>query len=471
MSTMRQLLEYQADQIEMLLMAHKIYGRVVGGTVLPRLIRHYISLAPGEKPEAVERLAKSIAHRLHVQAARIDQDTDGRVVIEVPRPDRHDITLQALSRLRIPRHTAILGLSVEDGTPLLLHIPSADVAHVLVAGITGSGKTELARTIVASMAMRNRPSELQMVLVDPKARKFGDMAWLPHLLLGEITTDPEDVLDVLQMLTAVMLQRDRDNVTMPRILVVIDELADLVATGGQEFQEDTQRLLQRGREAGIHILACTQKPTVDAIGSLVKSNFPVRLVGSVANPEDAKVATGIAGTGAEKLMGRGDFILVRQGLTHRFQAAIVTREFILHLERTLSQAGRSKIIDQPGGTSPLATYRQERSLRSLLRIIPGGRRRDQRDAQRVVADADFVAHYWDPGRKELAYGHQTAIGDIISAKNSGNGRERIIRVAAIATNILASSSSSSSIEGTRISPPGEDKRNASGEELEEVREI
>jgi S-DNA-T family DNA segregation ATPase FtsK/SpoIIIE len=95
-------------------------------------------------------------------------------------------------------------------------------------------------------------------------------------------------------------------------------------SGGQGIARSIMRLTQRGRGAGLHVIGCTQKPTVDAIGSLVKSNFPVRLVGSVVSAEDAKVASGLPGTGAEKLMGRGDFLLVVKGEVRRFQAAYVS---------------------------------------------------------------------------------------------------------------------------------------------------
>ncbi|MBZ5525732.1 MAG: hypothetical protein LAP21_26220 [Acidobacteriia bacterium] len=110
--------------------------------------------------------------------------------------------------------------------------------------------------------------------------------------------------------------------------VVIDEMADLVEAGGYGVARSITRLTQRGREAGIHVIGCTQKPTVEAIGSLVKSNFPVRLVGSVASPEDAKVASGLKETGAERLLGRGDFLLVVKGQVTRFQAAYVAQQEI-----------------------------------------------------------------------------------------------------------------------------------------------
>jgi S-DNA-T family DNA segregation ATPase FtsK/SpoIIIE len=123
--------------------------------------------------------------------------------------------------------------------------------------------------------------------------------------------------------------------------------------GGKEVEHALTRLLQRGRGAGIHIIACVQKPTVAIIGSLVKSNFPVRIVGSVASPEDAKVASGLAGTGAEKLLGRGDFLVIAQGQVMRLQAAYVSGEEMGKLTRRLREGGRQSrrwIEQQATGT-------------------------------------------------------------------------------------------------------------------------
>ena len=104
-------------------------------------------------------------------------------------------------------------------------------------------------------------------------------------------------------------------------MVLIDELADLIMSGGGEIEHPLTRLAQRGREAGIHLVACTQRPAAAVIGGLVKSNFPVRVVGSVASAEDAKVAAGLPKTGAERLLGKGDFLVVARGEQFRVQGA------------------------------------------------------------------------------------------------------------------------------------------------------
>src|SRR5919202_4375010 len=220
--------------------------------------------------------------------------------------------------LQVPG-TALLGLDA-DGVPLLVRLASPEVTHILIAGTTGSGKTEVCKTILASLAWFQKPREIQLLLVDPKGSAFKPFEGLPHLFRGVLRSTAE-TLNWLGWLEAEMERRQSEGITRPRLVLVLDELADLLMQGGREIQTRLTRLAQRGRSAGISIIACTQKPTSTAIGSLIKANFPVRLVGKVTSAEEARVACGIGGTGAEKLGGRGDFILVAGGQTVRFQAA------------------------------------------------------------------------------------------------------------------------------------------------------
>jgi S-DNA-T family DNA segregation ATPase FtsK/SpoIIIE len=138
-----------------------------------------------------------------------------------------------------------------------------------------------------------------------------------------------------------MVRRDRENISEPRVVIFIDEVADLMEQGGKAMDRLMTRLTQRGRSAGLHIIACTQKPLAASIGSLTRSNFPVRLVGSVASADDAKIAAGIPGTGAEKLLGRGDFVLVAKGHVTRFQAAYVGEEEIRQIVGRMNGGGRN----------------------------------------------------------------------------------------------------------------------------------
>jgi S-DNA-T family DNA segregation ATPase FtsK/SpoIIIE len=267
---------------------------------------------------------------LGTSTARLTR-TNGTLSLEIPRTDSRFVSLaelnarlekdEGLRRALTGAGTAILGLDAE-GVPLLLRLGSPDVAHCLIAGTTGSGKTELARTLVASLVIHQKPRDLQLALFDPKAHGFTLFAQMPHLLFP-VVSDAAEMGGRLGYLVAEMERRDREQIERPRIVLVVDELADVLQSCGAPVEGLLTRLVQRGRSAGISVVACTQKPTAQAVGTLMRANFPVRLVGRVTSADDARVAAGIGGTGAEKLAGRGDFLLVAGGQVIRFQAAQV----------------------------------------------------------------------------------------------------------------------------------------------------
>jgi len=324
----KRLLNLQADKIEAILAAHRAPARVWGGRLTPRTVQFHLAPTATTKLTRLESLTEEVALALGVSNARLTR-TNGTLSLEVPRTDSRFVTLAELDaqlqrddntrRALACPGTAVLGLDSE-GVPLLIRLSSPDVAHVLIAGTTGSGKTELARTIIASLTQYQKPRDLQIALFDPKRYGLAPFQNLAHLLFP-LVADIEQTLARMNYLVAEMERRDREQITRPRIVIVIDELADALQTGGAPLEAALTRLVQRGRGAGVSVIACTQKPTASAVGTLIKANFPVRLVGRVAGAEDARVAAGIGGTGAEKLVGRGDFLLIAGGQVIRFQAA------------------------------------------------------------------------------------------------------------------------------------------------------
>jgi S-DNA-T family DNA segregation ATPase FtsK/SpoIIIE len=341
---MRRVLEYQADQIELVLASHRVPGRVTGGIVTPRWVSYQVWPELTTKIARIVGLSEELALRLGAPQVRVARQ-GATVQIDVPREDGQVVRLLNLCRRlkEVPRQTAILGLD-DSGVPLLLRLPSPEVAHVLVAGTTGSGKTALVRSIALSLAMHNRLGAVQMIFIDPKGNGFGPFvsseAVLPHLLRSPVR-EVHQAIFLLGEMVEEMVRRDRDKISEPRVIIFIDELADLMEQGGKAMDRLMTRLTQRGRSAGLHLVACTQKPLVASIGSLTRSNFPVRLVGSVASADDAKIAAGIGNTGAEKLLGRGDFLLVAKGHVTRFQAAYVSEAEIRQVVGQLG-AGRSQ---------------------------------------------------------------------------------------------------------------------------------
>jgi S-DNA-T family DNA segregation ATPase FtsK/SpoIIIE len=323
---MRELLDYQADQIERVLASHGVPGRVYGGAVSSRLVEFHVAPAPGVKIARIEALAEELAMYLGVGACRV-QRRGAVISIEVPKerpPLVKLLPLLASLGNKLPAGSAMLGQD-NEGMPILLRLPSPDVAHVLITGTTGSGKTELAKSMILSLAVCNRPDALRLLLIDPKGRGYRVFAGLPHLVCP-IVSDVGEAHNRLSGLVDEMERRDKAGECEPQIVVFVDELADLMMVGGKQMIYIMTRLTQRGREAGIHLVACTQKPTAAIVGGLVKSNFPARLIGSVASADDARIAAGISGSGAERLSGRGDFLLVVKGDVRRLQAAYVPPE-------------------------------------------------------------------------------------------------------------------------------------------------
>ena len=360
----RRLLETQSDRIEMVLSSHKAPARVTGGVVTPRAVQFHLAPALGTKVSKVQSLADELALALGVPNVRVSRQGN-TMQLEVPRDDAQPVRLLPLmARLvaqpasppknraayrekgeahtpgtcqghisfSLPSFTAVLGMC-DDGAPLLMRLTSPDVAHVLISGTTGSGKTALCQTMILSLAMTHRRSQLQFVLVDPKRRAFAPFAPLPHLLWPLVDNAADAAVAMGELVKLMDARSARDHTARsangqttptPCIVVVLDELADLMQVAGKPLGEHLTRLAQRGREAGIHVIACTQKPSSQVVGTLIRANFPARLVGKVVTPEDARVAAGIGGTGAERLTGRGDFLAVAAGQVSRFKGAYVS---------------------------------------------------------------------------------------------------------------------------------------------------
>ncbi len=340
---MRSLLDHQADGIEYTLKSHGIGAEVIGGNISPRLIQFHIKLSAGVKYNRVVALADELALALGVVHCRITRDGH-YVKVEVPRPDPVAVRLFPLMRNlpgSLPENSPVLGLD-ENGTPLLVRIDSSDIAHILISGTTGSGKTVLARSMIASLALQNQPDQLRLLLIDPKGRGYKDFNGLPHMVCP-VVTDPLDGLHRLKWAVRHMEKRDANEISSPLLVIFIDELADLMMVGGKDMEQQVTRLTQRGREAGIHLVACTQKPAASVIGAIAKSNFPTRIVGRVVSAEDARTASGVAGSGADKLMGRGDFLLFARGEAIRLQGAHVSSA---EMQQTVAHLGGAVPVEE-----------------------------------------------------------------------------------------------------------------------------
>lgn len=307
----------------------------------PSVVRFKVRLKPTERLSALQGRASDIMRE--VQAARepIIDNLAGTpyVYVDLPRPVRQDVPLTAyLTR------TAKRSRSGQLGVPLGV-MPSGDalevdlttLPHMLVAGTTGSGKTMFLYSLIASLARRYTPEDVQLVLIDPKETDFVFFDGLKHLRMPVIT-DAGEAVEALQHLlgdeverrTRLLTQhRARDLTSLlaqkmpapPRVVVVIDEFADLAdimtPVEQESFDTSIKRLAQRARNVGIHLVVATQRPSADIVKGAIKTNLPCRVSFQLASQVDSRVI--LDQPGAERLMGRGDMLVSLGGVTMRLQ--------------------------------------------------------------------------------------------------------------------------------------------------------
>ena len=261
------------------------------------------------------RAAKALSMALRTPCAVVPSDR-AHFAVQVARADRDTVTLRRVASALPPDRTpttAALGLD-DAGRPVLVDL--AKMPHMLIAGATGSGKSVAINTILCSMLYSGTPTTLQLVMIDPKQVELSAYAGLPHLASPIITSAPEAV-KTLQSINAAMDQRykamarkrtkDSDEAGFPRMVVVIDELADLMLTSKKAAEESIIRIAQLGRAAGIHLIVATQKPVVSVVTGLIQGNIPCKLALQTASTSDSVRILGHKG--AEQLLGRGDALL------------------------------------------------------------------------------------------------------------------------------------------------------------------
>ncbi len=182
------------------------------------------------------------------------------------------------------------------------------------------------------------------------------MASVPHLG-WPLAREAKEAVSLLRELVEEMERRDRGGNSEPRVVLMMDEVADLVQVGGKEVVALVTRLVQRGRQAGMHVVAATQRPTSELLGGLMKANFPVRLVGKVMSGQDALLAAGVGGTGAERLRGKGAFVMVAEGEVTRVHVAYISEE------DTRSLGGGALLLSEPRLKGVRSRQRATRRLR------------------------------------------------------------------------------------------------------------
>ena len=383
-----------ATKLQKTLYSFGVSAKVENVSVGPAITRYELKPAEGVRVSKIANLADDIALNLAAETIRIEAPIPGKqaVGIEVPNKEKQAVHLREVLESEEfenseSKLTIALGKDVAGNTQL------ADIAkmpHVLIAGSTGSGKSVCINTIITSIIYKAKPSEVKLVMVDPKVVELSVYNGIPHLLIP-VVTDPKKAAGALAWAVQEMdnrynlfakkgvrdlkgynkaVKKDEGVGMLPQIVIIVDELADLMMVAAKDVEESICRLAQKARAAGMHLVIATQRPSVDVITGLIKANMPSRIAFSVSSQVDSR--TILDSVGAEKLLGKGDMLYFPAGAPKpaRVQGAFVSDEEV------------EKIVDfiKQNGT---ATYSED-----ILETIENSNKTDKEIAMEKDEDDD-----------------------------------------------------------------------------------
>jgi DNA segregation ATPase FtsK/SpoIIIE, S-DNA-T family len=329
---------------------------VIGQISGPRVTRYELQLAPGTKVSKVAALKDDLSYALATTEIRILAPIPGKqaVGVELPNLSPNLVTLGDIFD-DLPATASPLSVWLgKDISGAAVWTDLARMPHVLIAGTTGSGKSGCINALLTSILLRATPDEVRMILIDPKRIELNHYESIPHLLTP-VVSSPKEASAVLANCLAEMERRyerlssvrarnlneanrafrQRGDPTLPYLLVVIDELADLMMVAPQAVEDAVIRLAQKSRAVGIHLVLATQRPSVDVITGMIKANVPSRIAFAVSSQTDSRVI--LDTNGAESLLGQGDMLFKPLGTSRlqRVQGAYVSEEEIaLVVEQT-----------------------------------------------------------------------------------------------------------------------------------------
>jgi len=359
--------------LEKTLMNFGVEGKVVFVSPGPVVTRYEIELAPGIKVSRVLNLHDDISMAVNGQRIRIEAPIPGKsaVGIELPNAERqivhfkHILTSDTFkkSKAKLP---VVIGTNI-SGAPYITDITK--MPHVLIAGQTGSGKSVCINSVICSLLMTKKPEELRLIMIDPKKVELAFYEGIPHLL-SPVVTESKEAVKALQWGVIEMERRYRmlakvgarnidsfntrvesgkisdildeaDNKALPFIVIIVDELADLMMTASKDVEGLIQRIAQLARAVGIHLIVATQRPSVDIITGPIKANLTSRIGFRTIQSTDSRTILGHVG--AEKLLGMGDMLFLRNGAPEieRFHGAFISEEDV---ERIASEIRKQNIV-------------------------------------------------------------------------------------------------------------------------------
>lgn len=363
-------LEEKANLLEQTLNDFGVDAKVLTVTQGASVTRYEVQPATGVKVASITRLADDIALNLRAKSIRIEAPIPGKaaVGIEVENDKPSPVLIRELidSDEFMSASSKIEFVVGKDISGSNIVADMHDMPHMLIAGATGSGKSVCINSIVISFLYKAKPSELKLIMIDPKVVELGNYNGIPHMLTP-VVTDPrkasralaiaveemdkryelfaEHNVKDLQSYNELMKMNHRWADCKPQIVIIIDELADLMMAAPSEVENSICRLAQKARAAGMHLIVATQRPSVDVVTGLIKANIPSRIAFSVASQFDSRTILDMAG--AEKLLGKGDMLFSPVGSTkpYRVQGPYISESEIDKVIKFVKKEGGDPSYD------------------------------------------------------------------------------------------------------------------------------
>lgn len=444
-------LKQSAATIEKTLESFGINAQVVEVNLGPAVTQYSLNIALGTKVSKITALSNDLALALAAPTGqiRIEAPIPGRslVGIEIPNRTLEFVTLRHMIGSDIMKKSkdkllVALGLDV-SGNPIISNI--AKMPHVLIAGTTGSGKSVLINSWIASLLFRTTPQEVRLIMVDPKRVELIGYNGIPHLLTPVIV-EPDKILSALKWAMQEMDRRYRlfsevgvRNIdgynelsgfqAIPYIVIFIDELADLMAYAPVEVEDAICRIAQLARATGIHLVVATQRPSVDVITGLIKANIPSRISFNVSSMIDSRVIIDMPG--AERLLGRGDMLYIPpdQAKPTRIQGTYVSEQDVKNLVEFLKT--KNKPVEYTQEVTSIAPTWKKSSAGAP--VSDDGKDQLFDDAVRVVCQYDRASASLLQRRLSIGYARAARILDqleeegIVAAAEGAKPRDVLVR--------------------------------------------
>ena len=357
-----------ATRLQKTLYSFGVSAKVENVSVGPAITRYELKPAEGVRVSKIANLADDIALNLAAETIRIEAPIPGKqaVGIEVPNKENEVVTLRDIIDCdKFREHKSKLAFALGKdvaGNEVVTDI--AKMPHVLIAGATGSGKSVCINTMIASIIYKAKPSEVKLVMIDPKVVELSVYNGIPHLLIP-VVTDPKKAAGALAWAVQEMVNRyslfasknvrdikgyneaiEEQGHKLPQIVIIIDELSDLMMVSPKDVEDSICRLAQMARAAGMHLVIATQRPSVDVITGIIKANIPSRIAFAVSSQVDSRTILDMSG--AEKLLGKGDMLFYPAGAPKptRIQGAFISDKEVEKVVDFIKNNGEATYNDE-----------------------------------------------------------------------------------------------------------------------------